>query len=186
MRYAELQVTSDFSFLRGASSAEHLFATAAALGAPVSINPGLREWETRAEHVILDVNTALDLFPAHPEDHALGLALVTVVPEAVSVLPGSVGAHQAVHEQLIRSSQSLVERVAEDISSEHSGLMVETSVLSGVPADQLLEASRSAEIVAVGSRGYGGFRGLLMGSVSQAVLNDGESPVMIVPTHQDN
>ncbi|AYF03899.1 error-prone DNA polymerase (plasmid) [Paracoccus yeei] len=32
MRYAELQVTSDFSFLRGASSAEHLFATAAALG----------------------------------------------------------------------------------------------------------------------------------------------------------
>ena len=32
MRYAELQVTSDFSFLRGASDAEHLFATAAALG----------------------------------------------------------------------------------------------------------------------------------------------------------
>ncbi|MDH2329037.1 error-prone DNA polymerase [Cereibacter sp. SYSU M97828] len=32
MRYAELQVTTDFSFLRGASSAEHLFATAAALG----------------------------------------------------------------------------------------------------------------------------------------------------------
>jgi nucleotide-binding universal stress UspA family protein len=35
-----------------------------------------------------------------------------------------------------------------------------------------------------GSRGYGGFRGLLMGSVSQAVLNDGESPVMIVPTRR--
>ncbi|MBO9454630.1 error-prone DNA polymerase [Paracoccus sp. R12_1] len=32
MRYAELQVTTDFSFLRGASSAEHLFATAATLG----------------------------------------------------------------------------------------------------------------------------------------------------------
>lgn len=32
MRYAELQVTTDFSFLRGASSAEHLFATAAFLG----------------------------------------------------------------------------------------------------------------------------------------------------------
>ncbi len=31
-RYAELQVTTDFSFLRGASNAEHLFATAAALG----------------------------------------------------------------------------------------------------------------------------------------------------------
>lgn len=32
MSYAELQVTSQFSFLRGASSAEELFATAALLG----------------------------------------------------------------------------------------------------------------------------------------------------------
>src|ERR1700730_7226021 len=34
MSYAELQVTSDFSFLRGASSAEELFATASLLGIP--------------------------------------------------------------------------------------------------------------------------------------------------------
>ena len=50
--------------------------------------------------------------------------------------------------------------------------------------DLLVEASRSAELVVVGSRGYGGFRGLLMGSVSQAVLNEGESPVMIIPTRR--
>ena len=173
-------------------------AVAAHAKCPVMVLPA--RWDPQAQtregsfagQVVIGVdklgadNPAVRAAAQYAEDHALGLALVTVVPEAVSVLPGSVGAHQAVHEQLIRSSQSLVERVAEEISSEHSGLMVETSVLSGVPADQLLEASRSAEIVAVGSRGYGGFRGLLMGSVSQAVLNDGESPVMIVPTHQDN
>jgi nucleotide-binding universal stress UspA family protein len=34
----------------------------------------------------------------------------------------------------------------------------------------------------MGSRGYGGFRELLVGSVSQAVPHEGESPVMIVPT----
>jgi error-prone DNA polymerase len=34
MSYGELQVTSDFSFLRGASSAEELFASAALLGIP--------------------------------------------------------------------------------------------------------------------------------------------------------
>ncbi|AAF11095.1 DEAD/DEAH box helicase [Deinococcus radiodurans] len=56
------------------------YATAAALGAPVSINPGLREWETRAEHVVLDVNTALDLFPARPEDHALSLRVGASYP----------------------------------------------------------------------------------------------------------
>ncbi|MEW6422145.1 MAG: transcription-repair coupling factor [Deinococcota bacterium] len=50
-----------------------LYASAGALGAPVSVNPGLRDWASRHEHVVLDVNTALDLFPAHPEDHALTL-----------------------------------------------------------------------------------------------------------------
>ncbi|GGJ71357.1 DEAD/DEAH box helicase [Deinococcus aquiradiocola] len=49
------------------------YATTAALGAPVTVNPGLHDWGNRQEHVILDVNTALDLFPATPEDHALTL-----------------------------------------------------------------------------------------------------------------
>ena len=49
------------------------YATAAVLGAPVSVNPGLRDWASRHQHVVLDVNTALDLFPARPEDHALNL-----------------------------------------------------------------------------------------------------------------
>ncbi|OLV18734.1 DEAD/DEAH box helicase [Deinococcus marmoris] len=49
------------------------YASAGALGAPVTVNPGLRDWDGMHEHVVLDVNTALDLFPAHPEDHALSL-----------------------------------------------------------------------------------------------------------------
>ncbi|MFK7602119.1 DEAD/DEAH box helicase [Deinococcus sp. SM5_A1] len=49
------------------------YASAGALGAPVTVNPGLRDWDGKHEHVVLDVNTALDLFPAHPEDHALSL-----------------------------------------------------------------------------------------------------------------
>ncbi len=49
------------------------YASAGVLGAPVSVNPGLRDWAERKDHVVLDVNTALDLFPARPEDHALSL-----------------------------------------------------------------------------------------------------------------
>ncbi len=52
-----------------------LFADSAALGGAVSVNPGLREWEGRARHVVLDVNTALDLFPRDPGAHALNLRL---------------------------------------------------------------------------------------------------------------
>lgn len=131
-------------------------------------------------------NFAIRTAAQYAENHTLGLTLITVVPEAVSVLPGSAGAHRRVHEQLTDSAQALVDQAAKEIASQHAGLTIETSVLSGIPTDQLIEASRSAELVAVGSRGYGGFRGLLMGSVSQAVLNDGESPVMIVPSHQDH
>jgi transcription-repair coupling factor (superfamily II helicase) len=56
------------------------YASAGALGAPVSVNPGLRDWDARHDHVVLDVNTALDLFPAHPEDHALTLAVGRSLP----------------------------------------------------------------------------------------------------------
>ena len=52
-----------------------LYASAGALGAAASVNPGLADWSTREDHVVLDVNTALDLFPADPEAHALTLAV---------------------------------------------------------------------------------------------------------------
>jgi transcription-repair coupling factor (superfamily II helicase) len=57
-----------------------VYASAGALGAPVSLNPGLRDWDARHDHVVLDVNTALDLFPAHPEDHALTLRVGATYP----------------------------------------------------------------------------------------------------------
>lgn len=116
--------------------------------------------------------------------HGTGLALVTVVPEALSMPTGSADLDRAVREQLTEPARSLVDQVAESVREDHPDLDVETSVFSGVPADQLVEAGRSAELVVVGSRGYGGFRGLLMGSVSQAVLIEGEGPVMVVPARR--
>ena len=69
MRYAELQVTSDFSFLRGASDAEHLFATAAALGIEAlgvvdrnSVAGIVRAWQAaKATGVRLVAGCRLDL-----------------------------------------------------------------------------------------------------------------------------
>jgi nucleotide-binding universal stress UspA family protein len=54
----------------------------------------------------------------------------------------------------------------------------------GAPTATLLERSRSASVVVIGDRGHGGFTGLLMGSVSQAVLHHAACPVAVVPyTH---
>lgn len=127
-------------------------------------------------------NPAVAAAARHAGRHGTGLTLVMVVPEATSVPTGSADLDRAVHEQLTGPARALVDQVAEAVREDCPGLDVRTYVFSGEPAERLVEAGRTAELVVVGSRGYGGFRGLLMGSVSQAVLNEAESPVMVVPT----
>ncbi|QTI68382.1 universal stress protein [Gordonia polyisoprenivorans] len=57
---------------------------------------------------------------------------------------------------------------------------VETVVVAGDPAPRIIEAAGDARLIVLGSRGRGGFRGLLLGSTSQAVLHTAPCPVMIV------
>ena len=79
-------------------------------------------------------------------------------------------------------AKELTDSVAGELRKDFPDLEIETRVLEGRPADALVDASRTAELLVMGTRGYGGFRGLLMGSVSQAALADAECPVMVVPT----
>lgn len=57
---------------------------------------------------------------------------------------------------------------------------VERSVSSNLPARALLEASTDAQLLVVGARGLGGFRGLLLGSVSQRCLHDSTFPIAVI------
>jgi nucleotide-binding universal stress UspA family protein len=55
-----------------------------------------------------------------------------------------------------------------------------TSVREGYPAKELIDASQGAEMLVVGSRGHGGFVGLLIGSVSAYCAEHAACPVVVL------
>lgn len=58
---------------------------------------------------------------------------------------------------------------------------VERVLRCGSPATTLLETAKGADLVVVGSRGLGGFTGLLLGSVSHQLARHVECPLVVVP-----
>ena len=79
------------------------------------------------------------------------------------------------------SSRELVEREVAEVLGADPGIEIEPLALEGAPATVLIDASREADLLVVGSRGRGGFKGLLLGSVSQQCVHHAACPVLVVP-----
>lgn len=85
---------------------------------------------------------------------------------------------------LDRRSQEMVSEMlarAVDEGTEGVGVCVVRS--DREPAEAIVEAGASADLIVVGSRGRGSVRGLLLGSVSQGVLHAATVPVVVLPRH---
>jgi nucleotide-binding universal stress UspA family protein len=57
---------------------------------------------------------------------------------------------------------------------------VERVILTGTPAQALTEQAKGADLLVVGSRGRGGFKGLLLGSVSNQCAHHAPCPLVII------
>lgn len=73
-----------------------------------------------------------------------------------------------------------LEALAESIRLQHPQLTVESVLLEGTPAAALVEETAAARMVVLGSRGLGGFTGLVLGSTSQQVLHHAHYPVAVI------
>jgi len=62
-----------------------------------------------------------------------------------------------------------------------SGVEFQTAAIAGHPATVLLEEAKGAKLLVVGTRGHGALKGLMMGSVSQALAHHCPAPLLIVP-----
>lgn len=83
-------------------------------------------------------------------------------------------------EQMLRDFEAGVAGTLDRCLEGHGDLKVRRIVLDGTGAELLTEFSVATDLVVVGSRGRGGFAGLLLGSTSQAVLHHAQCPVMVV------
>jgi nucleotide-binding universal stress UspA family protein len=77
----------------------------------------------------------------------------------------------------------VIDKAIAEVGSDAEGLDVERATPNDLPARALLDAAADSELLVVGARGMGGFKGLLLGSVSQHVAQHAPCPVVIVPEH---
>ncbi|MFI2487930.1 universal stress protein [Promicromonospora kroppenstedtii] len=110
------------------------------------------------------------------------LTAVTGVPVGnagmLAWLPSSID-----REQVLADIGAGMDVLVDRYEAENPGLRIRRIVLDGTGAELLTEFSTASDLVVVGSRGRGGFRGLLLGSTSQAVLHHAACPVLVVNKH---
>ena len=103
------------------------------------------------------------------------------VMSAVPNISGLTGTGSAEEQSVMESYMDDLNTRIAPLLKTYPNLHVTKSVVPGSAVEALTQASKTHDVVVVGSRGRGGFTGLLLGSTSQGLLQHAVSPVYVVP-----
>ena len=86
-------------------------------------------------------------------------------------------------EKMRQAAQVAVQKSV-DAAGAPGPASVTVRAVSGIAAQELVNASKDADLVVVGSRGGGAFARLMLGSVSNQVVNHATCPVVVIPAER--
>jgi nucleotide-binding universal stress UspA family protein len=89
-------------------------------------------------------------------------------------------ADQPVTEVMRRAAEEAVQKAVSQ-AGEPAPASVTVRAVSGLPAQELVGASSDADLVVVGSNSGGGLSQMLLGSVTNRVVNHAACPVVVIP-----
>ena len=124
---------------------------------------------------------ALERAAAEAACHGVPLT-VLVVHQAVRDVYGRASHYQDdadLTEKAKEAAQAETDEVLSGLGAKPASVTV--TAAHGLPADELIKASQSADMIVLGRRGMGGFARLTMGSVSSQVAHHAHCAVLIVP-----
>lgn len=136
-----------------------------------------------SEHARRALSWALD----EARRHGAAVEIVHAVPDAGAELAAASedgandvmrAAVELLDDQVSALNDAAGRRAAPDPVPE---VCVTRTIVAGRPADVLVQRSREADLLVVGTRGHGGFAGLLLGAVGLHAVTHAACPVAVVP-----
>lgn len=119
--------------------------------------------------------------------HQCTVRLVHAIPPIQSMYPYGMGEMawlDDINARAEKAARELLDTALVQAGGAPAGVTVERVTRFAPAAHLLVEESRGKGLLVVGSRGRGGFTGLVLGSVSQQVVHHADCPVVVIPAER--